>query len=352
MSTIAFGRDKTQILKGIALILMLIHHTSTPTYWAEEGTVLFSYFQNQVLVTKMCVWIFAFLVGYGFYCSKNKTLKYSLKRILLLIVPFWTMLFCMFIPAAYASGELANVLSFNAIGGGKYAVVELLYNMFGFIETLNWYSWFVGFYCFSILLMPALHKLFQKFQRFGWWAAIIAFYILAAGIHSILGWDTMPIVHMMFITCTLIPLIIVGYMCAMWNAQSKIPAWFEGRGHIPLALLTIAAVLVVNALKIQTAGFCIQAFYTPLLIFAVVGIFNSIDVNWLSKGLTKVGNLSMYMWFFHAIFFTVTVNLYTKQLVFDPIHNYFYTLFMTFVLTYIGSWIIKKIVSPILNVIK
>lgn len=251
MSTIAFSRDKTQILKGIALILMFIHHTSTPAYWAEEGTTLFCYFQNQVLVTKMCVWIFAFLVGYGFYCSKNKTLKYSLKRILLLIVPFWVMLFCMFVPAAYVSGELTDVLN-----GGEYCCRVVLQ-----------YVWFrgdaqqVGFYCFSILLMPALHKFFQKFQCFGWLVAIIGFYILAAGIHSILGWETMPIVHMMFITCTLIPLIIVGYMCAMWNVQGKIPTWFEGREHIPLTLLTIAAVLVINALKIQTAGFCIQLLY-------------------------------------------------------------------------------------------
>lgn len=182
--------------------------------------------------------------------------------------------------------------------------------------------------------------------------AIIGFYILAAGIHSILGWETMPIVHMMFITCTLIPLIIVGYMCAMWNVQGKIPTWFEGREHIPLALFTIASVLVINTLKIQTAGFCIQAFYTPLLIFAIVGIFNNVNVKWLSKGLMQVGDLSMYMWFFHAIFFTESVNLYTKRLVFSPIHSYLYTLFITFVLTYIGSWIIKKIVSPILNVIK
>ncbi|WP_175629261.1 acyltransferase family protein [Bacteroides acidifaciens] len=351
MNTITFGRDKTQILKGIALLLMLIHHTSNPSYWSERGTSLYSYFEHQVASTKMCVYIFAFLVGYGFFCSKNKTLKYSLKRILLLIVPFWTMLFCMFIPAAYASGEFYDVLDCNAIGS-KNGIVELFYNMFGFVETLNWYSWFVGFYCFSMLLMPALHKFFQKFQCFGWLIAIIGFYILAVGIHSIRDWDTMPIVHMMFITCTLIPLIIVGYMCAMWNVQGKIPTWFEGREHIPLALLTIAAVLVINAFRIYTAGFCIQAFYTPLLIFAIVGIFNSINVKWLSKGLMQVGDISMYMWFFHAIFFTESVNLYTKRLVFSPIHSYLYTLFMTFVLTYIGSWIIKKIISPILNVIK
>lgn len=141
-------------------------------------------------------------------------------------------------------------------------------------------------------------------------------------------------------------------MCAMWNAQGKLPHWFEGKKRIPLALLTIVAVVVLQSIDIPSAGFCIQTFYMPFLIFAVVGIFNSIELKWLSKGLIKVGNLSMYMWFFHAIFFTETVNLYTKNLVFEPFHSFFYTFTMTFVLTYLGSWIIKNIVSPIINRIK
>lgn len=38
MNAISFSREKTQILKGIALLLMLVHHTCTPSY-SEGGTV-------------------------------------------------------------------------------------------------------------------------------------------------------------------------------------------------------------------------------------------------------------------------------------------------------------------------
>lgn len=117
MNAISFSREKTQILKGIALLLMLVHHTCTPSYWTEDGTALYIVYDHLQASTKMCVYIFAFLVGYGFFCSKNKTLRYSLKRLLLLVVPFWTMLFCLFIPASYASGKLANTLGFNEQGG-------------------------------------------------------------------------------------------------------------------------------------------------------------------------------------------------------------------------------------------
>lgn len=349
MNSITFTRNHTQILKGIALVLMLVHHTCTPSYWETEGSHMYMLLQHLQYATKMCVWIFAFLVGYGFFCSKNKTIHYSFKRILLLVVPFWIMLFGMFIPAAYTSGELGNALNSN--GGGKTICIQLIYNMFGLVETLNWYSWFVGFYCICILIMPFLHKVLDKY-KYGWLVSTIGFYIIAIGLHTIPNWDSIPMIAILFTSFRLIPLIIIGYMCAMWNVQGKLPHWFEGKKRMPIALLAIVQVMALQTLQIPTAGFCVQAFYTPFLVFALVGIFNSFKLKRLKQGFTKVGDLSMYMWFFHAIFFTETVNLYTKNLVFEPFHNFFYTFTMTFVLTYLGSWIIKNIVSPIINRIK
>lgn len=237
------------------------------------------------------------------------------------------------------------------MGGGKTICIQLIYNMFGLVETLNWYSWFVGFYCICILIMPFLHKVLDKY-KYGWLVSTIAFYVVAVGLHTIPDWDSIPMIAILFTSFRLIPLIIIGYMCAMWNVQGKLPHWFEGKKRMPIALLAIVQVMALQTLQIPTAGFCVQAFYTPFLVFALVGIFNSFKLKRLKQGFTKVGDLSMYMWFFHAIFFTETVNLYTKNLVFEPLHNFFYTFTMTFVLTYLGSWIIKNIVSPIINRIK
>lgn len=237
------------------------------------------------------------------------------------------------------------------MGGGKTVCIQLIYNMFGLVETLNWYSWFVGFYCICILIMPSLCKVLDRY-KYGWFVSTIVFYAVAVGLHTIPNWDSIPIIAILFTSFRLIPLIIVGYMCAMWNVKGKLPHWFEGKKRMPIALLAIVVVIALQTLKIPTAGFCVQAFYTPFLVFALVGIFNSFKLKRLKQGFTKVGDLSMYMWFFHAIFFTETVNLYTKNLVFEPFHNFFYTFTMTFIFTYLGSWIIKNIVSPIINRIK
>ena len=148
------------------------------------------------------------------------------------------------------------------------------------------------------------------------------------------------------------PNVIVGFMCAKWNREGKLPNWFEGRDKLWLCFVAIFIVLVIQGLNIPTKGLPLNALITPFFIFAVVGIFNSSERKPIKRFLTKVGDLSMYMWFFHAIFFTDTVNLYTKNLVFEPFHCFFYTFAMTFIQSYIASWVIKKLITPVMNKIK
>jgi hypothetical protein len=200
--------------------------------------------------------------------------------------------------------------------------------------------------------MPYLHRFYERFPKWGWLGSIVAYYLLECCIHFIPNYSSSPLLQSIFNYALIIPIVIVGYQCGYWNSRGLMPQWFEGRQRMPLAIAAIFAVMLLNAFRFPTAGFCIQAFYTPILIFAFVGIFNSFELPHLSSGLAKVGDLSMYMWFFHAIFFTTTVNLYTKNLVFEPFHNFFYTLVMTFIVAFAGSWVIKKLLYPMMQVIK
>ena len=54
---IKFGRETTQILKGIALILMIILHTVQSGNWG--GVINEDTYRFILKSTKMCVWIFA-----------------------------------------------------------------------------------------------------------------------------------------------------------------------------------------------------------------------------------------------------------------------------------------------------
>ena len=336
---ILFDRDKTQILKGLALILMIFHHTIASGSWTENAPELYAFL---VRSSKICVWIFAFLVGYGFYCSSNKSLKYSLKRIALLLIPFWVILCGIFIPASYFSGTLQGL-----------ELWDVIYNMFGISLSLNWYSWFVCFYILAILSLPYLHRIIKITPpRYGWLIVLLGYYVPSAGLHFLPNWDTNPLLYSLFNYSTVMPNVVLGFMCAKWNHEGVLPTWFEGKKKLPLCILVVIVVLLIPGLNIPTKGFPLHAFITPFFIFAIVGIFNSFQLKNVTSCLTKVGDLSMYMWFFHALFFTTTVNLYTKNLVFEPFHCFLYTFVMTFGLSYIASWIIKKLLTPIINRIK
>lgn len=333
-----FDRNKTQVLKGIALLLMIFHHTIRSGSWVANAPGGYGFLEKS---SKLCVWIFAFLVGYGFYCSSNKSLKYSLKRIALLLVPYWAILFGVNIPLSYVSGTLENI-----------GVKEVFYNMFGLSLSFNWYNWFVSFYILAILSLPFLQKIIEKYPRYSWIVILVGYYALLCLIRFLPMWNTNPYLYGLFNYALLMPNIILGLMCAKWNKEEKFPNWFEGKNKLWICLVVICVVLVIPGLNIPTKGLPLTAFYTPLLIFAILGVFNSFKMKHLMNFQIKVGDLSMYMWFFHAIFFTTSVNLYTKNLVFEPFHCFLYTFVMTFVLSYMASWIIKKLITPILNQMK
>lgn len=87
--TLEFGKEKTAIIKGLAIIFMIILHCSIPGNWdisfMEFGCENWVRFMG---VFKLCVGIFTFMVGYGYAFSKNKDLKYGLIHIRKLLIPF------------------------------------------------------------------------------------------------------------------------------------------------------------------------------------------------------------------------------------------------------------------------
>ena len=86
--TLAFGKDKTAIVKGIAIVFMMMLHCGVAD------------------VLKLCVGIFTFMVGYGYAFAKVKDWRYSYLHIKKLLIPFWTILFVFTFPVMYLQGNL------------------------------------------------------------------------------------------------------------------------------------------------------------------------------------------------------------------------------------------------------
>ena len=69
-----FTKRHTNILKGIAVILLVIHHSfpAIPKEYLHEQALLIT---QLVSAAKLCVGIFAVLSGYGMYMSYQKHLQ-------------------------------------------------------------------------------------------------------------------------------------------------------------------------------------------------------------------------------------------------------------------------------------
>ena len=82
--------NDTAFIKGIALIFMFIHHFFAYPSWYIEG-IRYPSLVNLAEIFKHpfnSVSLFAFLTGYTYYYTKKKDMKYSLKKILDIFIPY------------------------------------------------------------------------------------------------------------------------------------------------------------------------------------------------------------------------------------------------------------------------
>lgn len=100
---------------------------------------------------KICVHYFTFLVGFGYAFSKQKTIGAGIQKALKLLVQFWLLLFLIFIPLYLV--------------GGKITLYQLATNMFGLESDLHWFSWYLYFYIYAMIIMPFAAKMIDKY---GW----------------------------------------------------------------------------------------------------------------------------------------------------------------------------------------
>ena len=113
-----------------------------------------------------------------------------------------------------------------------------------------------------------------------------------------------------------------------------------------VGVLLIVLALVGYAVCGAIVGFSLFIIYAPMAIFGILVIFNSCKMPIISKVLTSLGNLSVYMWFFHALFFTDIVRTIYQPFILVS-DNIFIITIWTIILTYVCCWILKTIVERI-----
>ncbi len=342
-----FDKEITGIVKAFAIIFMMILHC----YCTENYDVSLDFSRSLIngfsWIFKICVGMFVFMVGYGYAFSNDKDLKYSFKHIKKLLIPFWIILFVFTFPFCY--GRVISDFR------------TLIYNLVGIDSSYNYYSWFVYFFIYAMCVMPFISRFINRNPLKNTVIVIVIAYILVAFVHELprclaLFGITIPLVidnkpHLALFNCLMMtPCMVLGYLFACKGYYERIRlGTFSKIAIVVLCLLVIIFSLVLKYYTyIEHNPINLDFFYAPLVIGAIAVLFNEIECFYLRKLLCIIGQVSVYMWFFHALFFTKAVRWFYQPVItiFDDINL---VVLWTIVLTFFVSWILKSIVDVVLK---
>lgn len=310
LKNIVFGPDKSQILRGLAIIFMIALHNHT--------TGLF----------KICVPIFTFLVGYGYAFTKKPNLAHGLRRMWHLLSHFWLILLGIFLPVAIVCGHYQPTLA------------NVLENMFGLESNLNWYSWYIYFYIYAMIAMIPLSRIIKRFKVPAILALTCCCFGLVFALQMIPGWSEniwLQAIHDC-ILCT--PVMLVGFYLAEGGVVTKI----EIPNGIFGVIICLAVMGVTFFVRAIPYSFLIDWITVPTFCIATVALFNIVTWTPAQKIMTSLGKESMNMWFLHALFATaVTAPL------FAPMIDWVTPLVLRILIMVIASYFMARICTAIYN---
>lgn len=195
-------KELSIFIKGLAIILMIIHHSfGFPDYYIETISYpelqQFTKYISQC--TKLCVALFAFLTGYVYAFNKSKSYKYSLRKIFVFLVDYWIVYIILLVIAIL-------------IGGYNPSIKDIFLEMFALKRPIMKFCWYVFFYWELMLIMPAFTKIIdsKKFLK-EFLYSILGFFIISILIHIFNIESNYATIIAYF------PVVICGYLCAKYD---------------------------------------------------------------------------------------------------------------------------------------
>lgn len=165
-----FTITSTNIVKGIALILLLWHHLfylgNDAGLWYGFGDIGTAVITKTATMSKICVAIFLILSGYGLVVSENshqKGVAGTYERITKLLFEFWA-IYILFVPLGFFLG---NTTPADIYGAGIKGLCNFVNDFLGVAELIGTPSynstwWFMGIILSFYTLFPVLYHGIKK----------------------------------------------------------------------------------------------------------------------------------------------------------------------------------------------
>jgi len=349
MKTSYLSKDTSNAIKGIALIAMFIHHLYTfperiVSGIAHPDITTFAFFFCAPF--KICVPIFAFLTGYFYGISQNRTYRYSLRKISDLLISYWIV----YIPL---------LLLALGLGCYQFQFKEFLYELFALKCPIMTHNWYVYFYCASMLLLPVFSKISTQVPG----KYMTAKMVLTVAVLTVLK-ALSPIWVLDQIFGSLVeffPCIIVGFMFAEYSLFQQMDITANKLLNSELIKLILWIVMVYVAFLDRTLfpnfklgatlfngqwtelSFTMDIIYAPLFIYGIAHILQYAKERLLFKTLVSIGKYSLLMWFIHCLFSNACSEI-TQPILYAP-----YNPILVVLLALGFCYAIARLIHPILN---
>lgn len=323
MKPFTYGKRESDIIKGIAIILMFVHHLFGFPMWIDtanlyKGIEIHGYVIEEVIAVfcKVCVGLFAFTSGYAMFVhsERYKKIKNCLARALQFLVQYWVVFLFFLVVGVIVKEPLPTIETFLLQCFGIHTATGFSWSYNTGIHPK--FAWYVSFY----LIFLMLHPLLSKLSKFNFWIDNIIYLITFYG-----GY---------FIITGLLPINSPGTVADIYSILSRFATWghigMEGylfakydmfekidnviRKHLNcffmafFSVLTIICIMYVRLLSgiyVIKEPMSFDVLYTIFLIYSFLNIINIIkDFGISEKWLLVLGKYSMTMWFLHSIFFT------------------------------------------------
>ena len=307
-------KKAANIIKGIAILLMLIHHFWGFPNWITESNkylpILGNYYNLEIIIGafgKICVSMFAFITGYAIYINRAKyaNLKYRLKIISKFLLNYWIFAFGFIIIGFLINENLPNI---------NYFIANLFGLATGVFEYKTSYicvtmAWYVSFYIFIMLILPLLlvhtNKGFLVDTFLMSFVFMIIYYIsLKIGLFNI------PIIGSLIRSIVIhAKTILIGYYISQYNIFDIINNSLKINCLLKIILGMILCILIflLRALAL-VADLHLDYIYATFFIFGILLIYKEFikynKFTFIEKIILSMGRESLNLWFIHSIFFT------------------------------------------------
>lgn len=279
----------TNYIKGIALILMFVHHFFTFQSWYISGisyTYLSAFAQYMNIPSKICVPIFAFLTGYFYFYSKNKTLKYSLRKSTDVWLSYLIVFFILLLPAVF-------------LGVYDFSVKNFVLELFALKLPTMVFCWYVVFYVTAMLILPLFARLSEKAPCF-WFLLFLAlpsvamFFLDKVVTGEVKGF--LKIVDYL----SWFPCVGIGFLFAKYGLFHEFKCIVSTKSAILNMLIGFAFMAFAMVARYLN---CSDVVCAPFFIFGIMEIYNNTKHKFIYKPISFIGKYSLIMWFIHCIFF-------------------------------------------------